>query len=141
MTKLKAVLYARINDREQTQAKHRLEFQIEVLRKYAKQHEIEIIEEFIDDKDSNITGWPQMSRLLSDSNHGKFDVVIVHVLDRFTDELIETFETIQSLERDNIELNFLINELDLRTTFGKTMLQVIYSLTDLEEQALARNCS
>ncbi len=78
-----AVIYARFST--ESQREESIEAQIRACREYAARNHIEIIGEYIDRaKSATSSQRPDFQRMIKDSKDGKFSVIIVHKLDRFS---------------------------------------------------------
>lgn len=78
----KAVIYARYSSDRQTEQS--IEGQLRVCHEFAEKSDISIIDEYIDRALSGTSDKrPAFQKMISDSNRGQFDYVIVYKLDRF----------------------------------------------------------
>lgn len=77
-----AVIYARYSSDRQNEMS--IEGQIEKCRSYAEEHDIVIVQEYIDRAQTATTDKrPEFLRMISDSENGSFDTILVYQLDRF----------------------------------------------------------
>lgn len=78
----KAAFYGRYSSSNQTEQS--IEGQLHVCEKYAEQNDIEIVGKYIDRAQSGTNAnRKEFQRMITDSETGKFDVVLVYKLDRF----------------------------------------------------------
>ena len=79
-TELRAAIYVRVSTEEQANEGFSIQAQLADLHRYAEIHNIEIVEQYVDEGYSgkSIEGRPHMQRLLKDSRQGKFNVVLVY---------------------------------------------------------------
>lgn len=100
--KIKAVLYARYScDR---QGEPSISAQCRKIRKYAQNNDIDIIGEYIDRACSGktIDGRPDMQKLISDSNLGQFNMVIVYKFDRLVRDFRDGVNIIYDMDEKDI---------------------------------------
>ena len=77
-----AVIYARYSSDKQNEMS--IEGQIKECRSYAKKHDLVVLSEYIDRAQSATTDKrPEFLRMISDSEDGIFDTILVYQLDRF----------------------------------------------------------
>ena len=77
-----AVIYARYSSDKQNEMS--IEGQIKECRGYAKKHDLVVLSEYIDRAQSATTDKrPEFLRMISDSEDGYFDTILVYQLDRF----------------------------------------------------------
>ena len=78
----KAAFYGRYSSTNQTEQS--IEGQLHVCERYAEQHDIHIIRQYVDRAISGTSDKrPQFLQMISDSQKGEFDTVLVYKLDRF----------------------------------------------------------
>ena len=79
---MEVVIYARYSSHNQNEQS--IEGQLEVCKNYAKQHNYNIIGEYIDRAQSGTNDdRPEFKRMIEDSNKKTFEGVLVYQLDRF----------------------------------------------------------
>ena len=78
-----AVIYARYSSDRQNETS--IEGQIEECRRYAMEHDLLVVQEYIDRAQTATTDRrPNFLRMISDSENGSFEVILVYQLDRFS---------------------------------------------------------
>ena len=79
---LRAVAYARFSS--DNQREESIDAQLRAIKKYCSEHEIVLLATYADRGISGTSdNRPKFQRMISDSDNGGFDMVIVHKLDRF----------------------------------------------------------
>src|SRR5690606_38229479 len=79
---IKAAVYARFSS--DNQRDESIDAQLRAIRDYAVKNDMVIVEEFVDKAKSATTdNRPEFLRMIKESAKKKFDVVLVHKLDRF----------------------------------------------------------
>ncbi len=100
---MKAVIYARYSS--YAQSEQSIEGQLDECYEYARNHEIEVVNEYID---RAMTGKndhrPSLQALLKASALRKFDVVLVYKLDRFARNRYDSAVNRQILNKNNVKL-------------------------------------
>ena len=77
-----AVIYARYSSDRQNEMS--IEGQIEECRRYASEHDLLIVQEYIDRAQTATTDKrPGFLRMIDDSENGGFEIILVYQLDRF----------------------------------------------------------
>ncbi len=83
MAKIKAAVYTRYSSNNQTEASNAAQYR--ACKKYADEHDIEIIKIYADEaKTGTNDNRPEFQRMLSDSANGEFSVLLIHKTDRFS---------------------------------------------------------
>ena len=99
-----AVLYARVSSREQQQEGFSIEAQVKLLRSFALKSEMEIVREFIDIESAKAAGRKAFAEMLKFLARSKSCRTI---LVEKTDRLSRNFEDQVSLNRLDLEINFV----------------------------------
>lgn len=104
---LRGVIYARYSDGG-NQTDQSLEGQLRECRKYAQEHNIRIVEEYLD---PHISGKeaekrPEFQRMIRDSDKHQFDVVIVWKTDRFARNRYDSARYKERLKRNGISIRY-----------------------------------
>ena len=77
-----AVIYARYSSHSQTEMS--IEGQLDECRRYAEEHDLLVVQEYIDRAQSATTDKrPNFQRMIEDSRYGSFDIILVYQFDRF----------------------------------------------------------
>ncbi|SFA93619.1 Resolvase, N terminal domain [Lentibacillus halodurans] len=131
---LTGVIYARVSTEEQASEGYSIEAQKKLLYDYAKQRNIQIIDEYIDEGRSgkSIDGRPEMQRLLKNARNNRFDVVITYKLDRLARKTRDSLEIIETLEDHNVQLMIYSENFDTTTLQGKMMYTLFSSFAEME---------
>ena len=103
-----AVIYARVSSEEQVQG-YSIQAQLRACREWAEKHGYKISKEYLDEGYSasrNLDKRESFKGLLSDaaSNSHPFDIIIVHKLDRFSRDSLESFTSKAILKRHKVRL-------------------------------------
>ncbi len=135
---IRAALYARVSTEEQAKEGFSITAQIDEIRKYCERNDIEIVSEYVDEGKSgkSISGRPQMRKLLTNAGQNKFDVLVIYKIDRLARKLKDALEISDTLERNNVRLVSLSEQIDTTTPFGKASFQFLGSFAELERNTI-----
>jgi putative DNA-invertase from lambdoid prophage Rac len=126
---MRCAIYARVSTVDQD-----CEIQLAYLRGFAKNHDW-VATEYVE-KLSGKEGVkrPELERLLADAKVRKFEVVVVHKLDRFGRSTLDTLGNVGALDRAGVR--FIAPESDIdtdrRSPMAKFQLQILAAVAELE---------
>ena len=107
----KGVIYARFSS--DMQREKSIDAQTRACREYATRNHIEIVGEYIDRaKSATSDQRPEFQHMVKDSALGKFDIVIVHKLDRFSRNRYDSAHYKHQLKRNGVVLRSVIENID-----------------------------
>ena len=89
----------------------------------------------------SISKRPVFRRLLEDTAKSKFDVVVVHTLDRWSRNMKVTMESMSILAKNNVSLMSISENIDYTTPQGKLFTQMIGSFAEYFSGSLAHHVS
>lgn len=100
---IKGVIYARVSKEEQ-----KVEAQIDQLKMFASQQNINITNIYIDEMSGGSADRPQFQQMLKDARLRKFNVILIWSLDRFSREGISnTLSYLKRLKQHNVSIKSL----------------------------------
>ena len=104
-----AVIYARVSSEEQVQG-YSIQAQLRACRDWAEKHGYQVAKEYLDEGYSasrNLERRESFKEMLSNaaSRSHPFDTIIVHKLDRFSRDSLESFTSKAILKRHKVRLN------------------------------------
>ena len=76
-------------------------------------------------------------QLLQDASKGRFDVVVVHTLDRWSRNLNVTIETVSALAKSNVGLVSITESIDWSNPQGRLFTQMLGAFAEYYSGALA----
>lgn len=107
---IRAVIYARYSSHNQREES--IEGQIRECKAFAERNELTIIDEYIDRALSGKTdNRPAFQKLISDSEKGKFDVVIMYTLDRFARNRYDSAVYKAKLKKNGVKVLYAKQEI------------------------------
>jgi site-specific DNA recombinase len=137
---MRAALYVRVSSKEQVQG-YSLDAQTRAIESYCTQHDYEVVARYRDEARSartdNLTMRPAFQQMLEDAEAGRFDVLVVHKLDRFARNILVALETLQRLERLDVGFVSISEQMDFATPIGKVMLTMLVGLGQFYSDNLA----
>lgn len=127
--KRKAAIYARFST--DMQREESIDAQIRACKYYAQKEGLEIIKIYSDRAKSGTTvkGRKEFLQMIEDSEKNIFGTVLVHKLNRFGRDGLDTLSYKKQLERNNVSLVSVTEKLD-NTPEGKLMLMVIAGMNE-----------
>lgn len=67
---------------------------------------------------------PDFQRMLADAEHGLFDVILVHKIDRFSRSLIDTLTIIARLDKQGVAFASVSQDFDMTTSTGRMIFSI-----------------
>lgn len=111
MTTLRAAAYARFSS--DNQRDESIDAQIRAIEAYAKQNRIELVKVYSDRaKSATSDKRPEFQQMISDSEKGLFNVLIVHKLDRFSRDKYDSAKYKRKLKLNGVQLRSVTENLD-----------------------------
>jgi site-specific DNA recombinase len=134
---LKVALYLRVSTEDQAKEGYSLEVQEEYLRDYVKREKSHIYKVYIDDGISGyIKDRPALNRLFADAKDGKFHIVLVHKLDRFSRNLRDLLNLVEELSSYGVGFKSATEVFDTTNSAGKLMFQQLGSFAEFERNRI-----
>lgn len=113
------------------------EVQLEPLRRFAENHEYEIVNEFVDRASGSDSNRPALQKMLKDAFAKEFDVILIVRIDRIMRSITNLHEILNDLESWNIKLVAIEQQLDFSTAIGKLMITIIGALAEWESEIMS----
>lgn len=134
---VKAVIYARFSS--DNQRHESITAQVRAIEEYAKQNKIKIVGKYVDRAKSATTdNRPEFLRMIADSKKGKFDVVLVHKLDRFARNRNDSIGYRMELKRNGVSLISILEYLDEDSPESIILESVLEAMSEYYSKNLAR---
>ncbi len=129
---MKVAAYIRVSTTEQATEGHSLDAQREAITRFAHQRGWELVEVYVD---AGLSGRddqrPALKQLLTDAAHGRFDVVVVHAIDRFYRNLQGLLKALNHLHQHEVAFISIVENMDFTTPWGKLTLAVLGTLAEI----------
>jgi len=109
------------------------EMQLAELREYAGRRGWQVVEEFTDQGVSGCReSRPALNRLMSDACRRRFDAILVWKIDRWGRSLKHLVTSLSELDAYGIAFASLRDNLDLSTSSGRLMMQLLGAMAEFE---------
>jgi site-specific DNA recombinase len=139
-TRTRVAGYIRVSSEEQTE-NYSLSAQERAIRFYCQAHDWDLIAIYADEGKSawsdDPSSRPQFAAMLADAELGKFDVVIVHKLDRFARNLNVATHTLKTLREIEVSFVSVSEQMDFTTPFGKAAMNILLIFAELYSDNLS----
>lgn len=137
---MRVALYERVSTDEQAVHGLSLDAQDAVLTEWAKDHEHDIVDRYVDPGISGrkpYTKRPEMMRLLGDVEAGKIDLVIFCKLDRWFRSVKEYYKVQEILDRHSVAWRAVQEDYETETASGRFKVNIMLSVAQDEAERTA----
>jgi len=135
---MNCALYIRVSTEDQAKEGYSLEVQREYLEAFATRESYEIFKVYCDDGISAYsTRRPALQQLLADAKTKKFELVVVHKIDRFSRNLKDLLMLVDELSSYGVGFKSATEPFDTTTSAGKLMFQQLGSFAEFETNRIA----
>jgi site-specific DNA recombinase len=138
---MRAALYARVSSEEQVEG-YSIDAQKRSFQSLARDKGWETYREYVDEGKSartdNINKRPAFKEMITDALAGRFDVIVVHKLDRFARNLRITLEYFDKLSKANISFVSINENMDFSTPWGRLALTLLGGLAQFYSDNLSQ---
>ena len=129
---MNAAGYTRVSISEQAEDGFSLDSQEHNIHAFAQGKGMEVVHIY---QDAGISGTrsdrPSLEQLLSDAERSKFDVVIVHSIDRFYRDLQGLLNALNHLQQHGVAFISISENIDFTSPWGKLALAVLGTLAEI----------
>jgi site-specific DNA recombinase len=136
----RAALYVRVSSEEQVEG-YSLPAQRRAIEDYCQSHGYVIVQRYADEgksgRSDDLAKRPAFKQMLNDADAGRFDVLVVHKLDRFSRNLRVTLDTLERLERASVGFVSISENMDFTTPMGRVVLSTMGSLAQFYSDNLS----
>jgi site-specific DNA recombinase len=124
----RVAIYVRVSTEEQTEG-YSLSAQEHAAEAFCQGKGWEIVARYRDEGKSArtdvLTKRPEFARMLADAEAGRFDVIVVHKLDRFARNIRVTLDTLARLEAAGMAFVSISENIDFTTAIGRVILATL----------------
>lgn len=142
MTQLKKKrigLYARVSTEMQTDG-YSIHGQLNQLTEYCQFQGYEVVDEYTDRGISGkTTQRPELQRMLKDAKEGKLDGIMVYNTTRLARNTSDLLNIVEELYEINVEFFSLTEKIEIASSTGKLMLQILASFAEFERNVIVEN--
>lgn len=132
---IRCAIYIRVSTEEQALHGLSLETQKSSLTQYAKEHNYEIVDYYIDEGKTarkKIEGRSNMQRLINDVSLGKIDLIIFTKLDRWFRNISDYYKIQAILEKNKVNWKTINENYDTSTANGRLHINIMLSVAQDE---------
>ena len=137
---MKVIIYTRVSTDEQANNGHGRDYQMEVLKRFCKANNHEIINEYLEDhsaKNFNRPEWKKLETFVK-ANRKQVDKIIFTKWDRFSRNMEEALYKIRMFRNWGIEVNAVEQTLDLSNPDNKMMLSIYLVAPEIENDKISQ---
>jgi DNA invertase Pin-like site-specific DNA recombinase len=126
-------LYARVSTVDKNQDP---ELQLERLRDYARAHNWEIAEEYIDYASGAKWNRPAFQKIMEDARKRRIDAILVVRLDRFSRSVIDLENSLQEMKRHGVDFICTEQPIDTSTPQGNLIFHILGAIAEFERELI-----
>jgi len=130
---MKAGLYARVSTVDKNQDP---ELQLERLRDYARAHNWEIAEEYIDYASGAKWNRPSFQKIMEDARKRRIDAILVVRLDRFSRSVIDLENSLEEMKRHGVDFICTEQPIDTSTPQGNLIFHILGAIAEFERELI-----
>jgi len=138
---MRAALYARVSSEEQVEG-YSIDAQRRAFETLVKSKIWTRSDEYIDEgksaRSDNIDKRPAFKQMIADALAGKFDVLVVHKLDRFSRNIRITLEYFDKLSKASVTFLSINEQMDFSTPWGGLALTLLSGLAQFYSDNLSQ---
>ncbi|MEB7800868.1 recombinase family protein [Staphylococcus xylosus] len=133
-------IYVRVSTEMQSTEGYSIDGQINQIREYCDFNNFAVVDVYAD---RGISGKsmnrPELQRLLKDANEGHIDSVMVYKTNRLARNTSDLLKIVEDLHKQNVEFFSLSERMEVNTSSGKLMLQILASFSEFERNTILEN--
>lgn len=137
---MRAALYARVSSEEQVEG-YSIDAQRRAFQALCQSRGWQALREYIEEGKSaraeNINKRPVFRETLADALAHRYDVLVVHKIDRFSRKLKVTLEYFERLSQAGVGFVSVVEQIDFSTPWGKFSLAMLGGLAELYSDNLS----
>ncbi|QNZ20580.1 recombinase family protein [Staphylococcus aureus] len=133
-------IYVRVSTEMQSTEGYSIDGQINQIKEYCDFHHFEVKDIYAD---RGISGKsmnrPELQRILKDAKEGYIDCVMVYKTNRLARNTSDLLKIVEDLHKQNVEFFSLSERMEVNTSSGKLMLQILASFSEFERNNIVEN--
>lgn len=136
---MKAVIYTRVSSSNQAEEGYSLEAQHNESIKYIESENMELTKVYTDPGVSaKSLERPGVQEMIRDLKAGKFQVIIIHKLDRLTRNISDLYELVEMVIKHDVKLISLSEKIDTSTPMGRMFIYMLGILAQMFRENLSQ---
>lgn len=136
----RAILYARVSGDDRQNVTSSIDGQLELCRDYASKKGYKIIGEHFEERDKHTSGadWlPELDRILTLSQNGNFDVLIVRGVDRLARNRFKQLSVKTALNRAGVSIEYVTQQFP-DTPEGRLLEGIMGEFAEFEKEEIRK---
>ncbi|RIM19066.1 recombinase family protein [Staphylococcus chromogenes] len=133
-------IYVRVSTEMQSSEGYSITGQINQIEEYCQFNNFKVVDVY---EDRGISGKsmnrPALQRMLQDAKNGHIDCVMVYKTNRLARNTSDLLKIVEDLHKQNVEFFSLSERMEVSTSSGKLMLQVLASFAEFEHNNIVDN--
>ncbi|MCD9071847.1 recombinase family protein [Staphylococcus chromogenes] len=133
-------IYVRVSTEMQSSEGYSITGQINQIEEYCQFNNFKVVDVY---EDRGISGKsmnrPALQRMLQDAKNGHIDCVMVYKTNRLARNTSDLLKIVEDLHKQNVEFFSLSERMEVSTSSGKLMLQVLASFAEFERNNIVDN--
>jgi len=130
---MKIAVYCRVSTEDQ-----KVDLQLDALRAYAKNRDLEIYKEYTDQISGAKSKRPALDELLADGRRGKFKALVVWKIDRLGRSVQHLLHVLEELEALKIDFVSIQEAIDTSTPAGKMVFTFLGAVAQFERSIISQ---
>ncbi|MCH4461041.1 recombinase family protein [Staphylococcus haemolyticus] len=136
----RVAIYVRVSTEIQSTEGYSITGQINQIEEYCQFNNFKVVDVYAD---RGISGKsmnrPELQRMLKDANEGHIDCVMVYKTNRLARNTSDLLKIVEDLHKQNVEFFSLSERMEVNTSSGKLMLQILASFSEFERNNIVEN--
>lgn len=133
-------IYVRVSTEMQSTEGYSIDGQINQIKEYCDFHHFEVKDIYAD---RGISGKsmnrPELQRMLKDAKEGNIDCVMIYKTNLLARNTSDLLKIVEDLHKQNVEFFSLSERMEVNTSSGKLMLQILASFSEFERNNIVEN--
>lgn len=137
----RVAIYVRVSTEGQAEHGFSIDAQLKTLRDYCALYDKVIVNEYIERGISgkNMTGRPELQKMIRDAEQGMFDELLVLKISRLARNTIDLLHIVKHLRKFNVAFSSFSEKFDSDTPMGKFALTMLAAVSELERETILGN--
>ncbi|MBE7595807.1 cassette chromosome recombinase CcrB [Staphylococcus aureus] len=136
----RVAIYVRVSTEIQSTEGYSITGQINQIEEYCQFNNFKVVDVYADRGLSGKSmNRPALQRMLEDAKNGHIDCVMVYKTNRLARNTSDLLKIVEDLHKQNVEFFSLSERMEVSTSSGKLMLQVLASFAEFERNNIVDN--